>query len=178
MNLKSYGFTHSYHDAHLAKIELPNEWLLKINEWVNQPKKILLFTGNPGIGKTYFCAAFCNFLLEKNFMDFRYFSERELFRLLRSTIQNDWDYETEIQRLCEAHFLILDDLGSSQMTDWQKEVLFSLLDHRLGDEKPTIITTNLSISAMKEVFDPRFMSRIQHKENTILEINWRDKRKA
>ena len=175
MKYEDFGFGSKYADAHLSQVELPAEPIQKISDWLKKPSNFLVFCGNPGVGKTYLCAAIC-----KEFSnDGRYIyytSEKQFFQRLRGIIQKDWDYEYEIRKICEYPFIILDDLGSSQMTDWQKEVLFSLVDLRSKNDYPTLITSNLWMEDIRKEFHPRFASRLNDARNTVIELNWIDKR--
>jgi DNA replication protein DnaC len=51
----------------------------------------------------------------------------------------------EILKRCQnADVLLIDDLGAERETEWAIETLYLLIDHRWNDEKPTIVTSNLS----------------------------------
>jgi len=96
---------------------------------------------------------------------------------LRTGINLGTDPEWEIKRLCETEYFILDDVGSSQnMTEWQKDQLFSFIDHRWASGLPTVVTSNLFLKDIKEIFSKRFVSRLKDKKNNFIEINWIDKR--
>ncbi len=172
-----------FKDATLENFYLPEAELTKILDWVAKPRNFLIFNGNPGIGKTHFCVALAKKLQNSAKSDpmqfaFKYFHERDFFSQLRCNMKNAGDYESMISRLCEENnILIFDDFGSSLMTDWQKESLFSFIDHRYYSEKPTVLTSNHFLSQMNEIFHPRLVSRLEDKKNVIVEINWIDKRK-
>ena len=175
MKFEDFDFGSRYDDAHLSKINQPDNISKALCDWASKPKGILFFISNPGVGKTYFCAAMCRDILEKK-KNVRYMQERKLYQKMREVIQNGWDYEQELRRLCEVEFFILDDIGSTQMTDFQKEVLFNFLDYRYTSNLPTIITSNIWIREMGDFFSPRFISRVKDKNNLIIEINGKDKR--
>lgn len=174
-HFSEFEFGNKYSDAHLSKIELPPQEMERVLHWVKNPKNFLVFCGTPGVGKTYLCAALC-----KEYLDLKkpiyYLSERQFFNRLRSVIQKDWDYEYEIKKISEYPFVMIDDIGSSQMTEWQKEVLFSLVDWRSKTNFPTVLTSNIFIKDMAEEFSPRFVSRLKQTGNTIIELDWIDKR--
>lgn len=170
-------FGYEYHDAHLAKIDQSAEVIEKILSWVKSERGIFYFCGNVGNGKTYFAAALWNFLKEKNEYN-RTFSESEYFTEIKKVIAKDWDYSAEVKRLCETKWFILDDLGSSQMTDWQKEVLFTTVETRLSSGLPTLITSNLSLKDVKEKFGDRLYSRLAAAKNVVIELNGADRRQS
>lgn len=166
-----------FKEAHLSKLNLPPEEITKINDWVKNEKRFLVFLGTPGIGKSYLIAALIHSLIEqKKGHWFRYMHERDLFSIMRDCIAKNWDYESEIKRICETPYIFLDDIGSSQTTEFQKEVLQNFIDTRWIMGYPTMITSNIFLKQMYEVFEPRFISRLKDKRNTIIELNWEDKR--
>jgi DNA replication protein DnaC len=59
-----------------------------------------------------------------------------------------------------APLLFLDDLGTENITDWSREILFRLFDGRVNRKLPTIITTNLKLSELKDRLHERVVSRI------------------
>lgn len=56
--------------------------------------------------------------------------------------------------------LVLDDLGTENITEWSREILYRIFDQRLAHRFPTIVTTNLSIVELKERLHERIVSRI------------------
>ena len=46
-------------------------------------------------------------------------------------------------------FLVIDDFGVQRNTEWEMEMLYNLIDSRYTREKPTFITSNISIEEFK-----------------------------
>lgn len=167
-----------FKDATLSKIQQPPEISDKLLGWIKKDKNMLVFMGNPGVGKSYFCAAYIHMLQEKK-QHFRYFSEADFFRKLRESISKGFDYEHDIQCICEAKYIIIDDIGTArgeQLSDFQKEALHILIDIRYNLQLPTLITSNLFIKDIYEKISPKIASRLSAKENTLIELDWIDKR--
>ena len=61
--------------------------------------------------------------------------------------------------MSRCSLLILDDLGTQQGREWINEAVFSLVDYRYRENKPTIYTSNLPIDEASK--DERTASRIQ-----------------
>jgi DNA replication protein DnaC len=68
----------------------------------------------------------------------------------------DLNYDETFERVRDAPILILDDLGVENPSEWAKEKMFQLLNHRYSHRKPTIITTNRDLDTL----DPRIRSRL------------------
>jgi len=176
--MKNLWETARYKDAHLSKLILPNDILEGLMSWINKGKDIMLFAGNPGCGKTYFCAAYINYLKEKG-KHFRFFSESDLFQRMRQNINKGFDYEYDLKEICETKYIILDDICTArndQLSDFQKEVLHSFVDHRYTSRQPTLITSNFLLNDFKTKISEKFASRLSSKDNHLIELNWIDKR--
>lgn len=183
MKFEDYKFEKEYDDAHLSKVHLPEENTHMILNWKDRDSGVFLFSGNPGVGKTYLAAALVKAWIESREIP-RYMHEKTLFSHLRQTMNQNFDYDAEIRRLCDSKYFILDDLGSSRsgdtnhasMTDWQKEVLLTFLDIRSASMKPTLITTNFGMKEINDVLGSRFVSRLRGRNNRVMELIWKDKR--
>ncbi len=106
------------------------------------------------------------------FNSFRYWNESELLKRLRSSIEDfrGGDYLETLKHLIDDDLVILDDIGSTGLNDWRKEVIFDAIDERYNSMKPTIITSNFSKKEFLENFHERLGSRLFSKENIIIEI--------
>ena len=190
-----YPFAKEFRNAHLSKIEQPDDVIEKLKNWTTNPKNLLYFAGSVGCGKTYFSAAFYNYLKEKHEelskkaweerkdgtinpprWDYRYFTEYGLFSNLRGHINQGHDWEACLERICENTFLILDDMGASRLSEWQIDVLHTLIDLRVSNLQPTLITSNIFTKDLNNHFHPRVKSRICAARNLVIELDGEDKR--
>jgi DNA replication protein DnaC len=107
----------------------------------------LLFVGKPGVGKTHLSVAILKTLiLEKNVVG-KFIDETEFLRRLQYSYGQD-SSETErevLLPLMKADLLVWDDLGTGRPTEWARETIRTLLNHRYTFQKQTIFTTNWSI---------------------------------
>jgi DNA replication protein DnaC len=169
-----------YADACFSRVILREPEISRLQAWTKKPVDALIFTGPSSIGKTYFCAALVNRLKEKK-IPYRYFEEATFFASLKEIFgMPGWCEEKLIEKYADTPFVILDDLGSSQMNPWQKSKLLLLIDRCLiNPECRLIVTSNLSRMRMKEVFSndhnnpeegARILSRLFQETNVILEL--------
>ena len=176
--ITNFNFPARFKDAHLSRLEFPEEIINKIFHWVKNPKNFLIFLGNAGIGKTYTCYAIANYFIE-NKKYFRLMNERDFFGHLKETFKKSWEPTSEIKRICETEFFMLNDLGSGRpddITDWQKEQIFNFIDERYESALPTIITSNHFINDLKGIYHERIVDRLCDKENVLIELNMVSKR--
>ena len=62
--------------------------------------------------------------------------------------------------LCECDLLILDDMGTEYLSKFTSSELYNILNSRLLRQKPTIISTNLTLDEMQQMYGTRIVSRI------------------
>ncbi len=177
------NFGSRFNDAHLSKVDLPSDILEQVCRFAKKDRNILFFAGTPGIGKTYLCIAILKNYLEKfinpDVVNWGAYTERNLLSFLRQKINEGHDYSYDLKNIAEKDFLILDDLGSSRgtgATDWQKEIMFDLIDMRWGNRLPTVITSNIWIDELEKIYGERFVSRLKDSSNMIIQLQWHDKR--
>ena len=124
----------------------------------------LLFTGAPGLGKTFLSAAIARVVAE-NGHSVAYDTvsallasfEREKFS--RSEEEQS-AAASRVRQLMDCDLLILDDLGTEMLTAFTQSALYSLLDGRIRAGRSTIISTNLDRAAISERYGPQLSSRL------------------
>jgi len=175
---KGFGMGSSFWNASLSQLKFPQAYMDAILAWIKNPKHFLVLYGGVGAGKTYLCAALLNDYLAKT-KDVRYFRCNDLVNKIKNQFEcSRGNYESEIGRICESKFIVLDDLGVTQNTEWQREILLTFIDKRNADgpTKATVVTTNLKPSEIEAIYDKRFRSRLFSSDNLILHCDWEDRR--
>ena len=79
------------------------------------------------------------------------------------------------ENMYSADLVIWDDIGTKVATPYEVEMLFSILDTRLGLGKANIFTSNLSSTDLEKLLGPRLYSRICNTSIDI-ELKGTDKR--
>lgn len=126
--------------------------------------KNMLFFGSVGCGKTFMTNCIAKELLDSGHSVI-YFTAYQLFeQISKRTFGIDIEEKKESQALLEDIFdcdlLVIDDLGSEGINSYTVAQLFLLLNERLHREKSVIISTNLSIQQLKDIYSERSISRI------------------
>jgi len=138
---------------------------------MDAPKNFLVFCGNPGLGKTYLCAAMIPWALT-TFNSFRYWHEDELLKRLRAGIsEGSGDYLEALSLLIDDELVFFDDIGCNKPNEWREEIMFESINNCYNSMKPTVITTNLTRRDFYDKYHERVASRIFATENIIIECH-------
>lgn len=141
------------------------------------PGMILL--GYCGTGKSHLAAAILWRVIERLHTG-TWWNVADLFLRLHASYKSEDESADDILHdAMESNLLILDDLGAIKTTDHVADHVNRLLNHRLESQGATIITTNLSKSAIESTLGERIASRILElapKENR-LSMCWNDYRR-
>lgn len=137
---------------------------VKFSQSVPKSEQNLFFYGSPGLGKTHMCTAIALEAVKqgcavmyvtapKLFKEI----EDERFRKSRDEVDEQSGY---MQDIIDADLMIIDDLGTEFATSFTSSELFAILNNRLLEKKPVVISTNLSLGDIKERYGDRISSRI------------------
>ncbi|MCR1899278.1 ATP-binding protein [Irregularibacter muris] len=123
--------------------------------------KNLFFYGSPGLGKTFLSHAIAKELLQKGKIVL-YQTSSDLIDFIRKNKfdQNNNQENTLLERIYLSDLLIIDDLGTENLTEFAKMELFNIINKRLLTGKKMVISTNLSLRELQEKYPNRFTSRI------------------
>ncbi len=118
----------------------------------------LIMQGGTGLGKTHMSLAIANTVIQKGFGVIYCSVNNIITKLEREHFGRD-DGDTD-RMLLECDLLILDDLGTEFRSSFSGAEIYNIINTRLMTQKPTIISTNLSMQELQERYTERFASRI------------------
>lgn len=104
----------------------------------------LLLVGPCGVGKTHLSVAILRAVIVEKGVTGLFVDETELLRRLQYSYSPGAE-ETErevLVPLMEADLLIWDDLGTGRPTEWVRETIRTVINHRYTHNRPTIFSTN------------------------------------
>ena len=100
----------------------------------------------------------------------------ELFLRLKASFDNNRVSELDIlDEYSNAKLLIIDDIGVEKITDWSRQVFYTLIDRRYRNMKQTIITSNLYLDEISKNIDDRIVSRLIEM-GKIIKLDGQDQR--
>ena len=127
---------------------------------VHEPN--LLFSGNTGLGKTFLSSCIANEMISKG--------KTVLYQTAPIMLDNIIDYKfgKNSDNICKTinnvDLLIIDDLGSEAKNPLKITELFNIINTRLLNQNnkitKTIISTNLSLQELYDIYEERIISRI------------------
>lgn len=118
----------------------------------------LLLRGPTGTGKTHASLAIARAAAEKGFAVVYGPVQVLLHRLEKEHFGRETGNSEE--QLLEADLLVLDDVGTEFVNAFSVSCLYNLINTRLLEERPTILSTNLSQEQLRERYGDAIASRI------------------
>lgn len=119
-------------------------------KWAAENNAGLLLWGDVGGGKTFLAACIANALIDKGVPA----TMTTLPRLVNA-MQKDFGAEREsvLRMVAQTPLLVLDDVGTERDTEYMGEQVYEIINARYKAQKPLIVTTNLTMEALKKMED-------------------------
>ncbi|MBO5142889.1 MAG: ATP-binding protein [Clostridia bacterium] len=133
-----------------------------IENFESAEQKNLLFTGTPGVGKTFLSGCIANEILKKGYTVLYQTSPLLLDSIFEYKFNQKNASSKELyDSLFNVNLLIIDDLGTENLTAARFAELFTVINARLLNPRTkTIISTNLSLENLAKTYDCRVLSRL------------------
>ncbi|MCD8037134.1 MAG: ATP-binding protein [Clostridiales bacterium] len=148
---------------------------LRFAERFGSQYKNLLLMGKTGLGKTFLCNCIAQEVLNSGYTVI-YISAGRLFKTLSDEQFNrsdDEEYSSFYDDVLSVDLLIIDDLGTEFSTSLVSAQFFNIINERMANRRPTIISTNLTPDGIKEQYSDRVLSRITD-EFELLRLTGKD----
>lgn len=151
------------------EIEEQGAALEKVRRWLAENGVFLILTGTPGTGKGHLAVA-CMKAHGKG----QFITHPDMLADLRAsyTMHNTVDI---VAGWREAEILVLDEFGVSPGGKDEIPLLYQVLAGRYDAKRPTIITSNLEIAALRESIGFRLLDRITEDCTTVV-MRWESHR--
>jgi len=121
----------------------------------------LLFSGDTGLGKTFLSACIARTVADSGH-SVVYESAGHLFaKLERAKFEGSEEARQEAAKYTACDLLIVDDLGTEMAGQFVTAALYTLINDRLLERKPTIISTNLTVDDLARRYSPQIVSRLR-----------------
>ena len=120
----------------------------------------LLFVGGTGLGKTFLSACIARTVADRGYSVVYETSNRLFSKLEQAKFAPSEESRREAAKFLECDLLIVDDLGTEMPGQFVTAALYSLLNDRILEGKPMVISTNLNVDEMARRYSPQIASRL------------------
>ncbi|WP_168193866.1 DnaA ATPase domain-containing protein [Lysinibacillus sp. SGAir0095] len=123
----------------------------------------IMFSGQPGCGKTHLLMAISNGLMREKIVPVAYFPYQDGMREIAA---NKFEKKDEIvNKMCQVEVLFIDDLFKPigekvSVHKWQGDIIAEVTNYRYLNAKPMLISTEISPLGLMELFDEAAASRM------------------
>ena len=121
----------------------------------------LLFNGGTGVGKTFLSACIARAVADKGFSVVYETSAHLFSKLEQARFNGSEENRREAEKFTACDLLIIDDLGTEMPGQFVTAALYSLVNDRLIEGKPMVISTNLNIDEIRRRYSPQIASRLE-----------------
>ncbi len=133
-------------------------------------KENLFIYGKTGLGKTFICNCMAKELLDRG-VTVMYVTAPQLFMQIEKERFNkdeeDESREGYLEDVLSVELLIIDDLGTEFDTIFTTSQLFNIINTRVINNLPMIISTNMEIKDLSEKYSDRITSRLMGDFTTL-----------
>ena len=120
----------------------------------------LYINGPVGSGKTFLAGCIANALLDSG-KEVLFIVVPDLLDELKATFDSQETSELDLLDAArKIEYLILDDLGAHNYTEWVRNKIYSIINYRVNHLMPTVITSNISLEDLDHLLGERTTSRI------------------
>ena len=127
----------------------------------------ILLTGQTGTGKTHLSECIGGELLAAGHTVV-YLTAFELFAIMKKeAFSRDDTQSVDYSNLFSCDLLIIDDLGTELVNSMTNSQLFELLNERIRRKASTLISTNLDLVKLRDVYTERLVSRFLEYYRTL-----------
>ena len=156
------------------------EWCREFAKTYKDSPTCGLFIGSPGTGKTHLAIGIA---LDAALTDY---IESIFYTTVSKIIQrvkDSWDKdpgETEKRvrlSITDPRLLIIDEVGVQYGSDFERNILFDVMNTRYENLKPTILISNLPLSGVTDYLGERVMDRLSEDAGKVFVFDWESHRK-
>ena len=133
-----------------------------------------VFVGNPGTGKTHLACGIGLRIMGTQQRTVLFITVQRAIRRIKDTwVKGCEESESQvIEALTFPDLLILDEVGVQFGSDFEKNILFDILNERYEKRRPTILMSNLSVKEVMGYLGDRVADRLREDGGKVIPFNW------
>ncbi|TDX29129.1 DNA replication protein DnaC [Modicisalibacter xianhensis] len=134
----------------------------------------LVFTGGVGTGKSHLAYAIGNALLAQGYrvMGIDVYELIDLIKERAFGKKESSERDAIKAFVAGLDLLILDEIGAQLGTEWERLMLFKIINERYKAQLPTILISNVDSEKLGEYLGERIVDRMQEGGGATLTLDW------
>lgn len=135
--------------------------------------------GMVGTGKTHLSIGIALEIMQNGYTSV-FTSASKMLRSIKETYRKDSEKsEGEVIAIYSTcDLLIIDEVGVQRGSDYEKDMLFDVINERYENLRPTIILSNLTLEEIKSYLGERVFDRVRENGGKAFVLNWDSYRRA
>ena len=131
-----------------------------------------IFVGKPGTGKTHLAIGIALEIIQQKRSPV-FVTVQRLIRRVKDSWSNQNETESEIVNVfASPDLLILDEVGVQFGSDFEKQILFDVLNERYEKLKPSILLSNIPGDQLADYLGERVTDRLRENGGKMIGFDW------
>lgn len=170
-------------DSYVAKTSGQKKALAFAREYAENFDQVMrtgrsaVFVGKVGTGKTHLAVGIALSIMQQQKSPV-FVTVQRLIRRVKDSWRTKEETETEvINAFALPDLLILDEVGVQFGSEFEKQVLFDVLNERYEKLKPSILLSNIPSEQLSDYLGERVTDRLRENGGALIGFNWDSYRK-
>ena len=170
-------------DSYVAKTSGQKKALAFAKEYAENFDQVMrtgrsaVFVGKVGTGKTHLAVGIALSIMQQQKSPV-FVTVQRLIRRVKDSWRTKEETETEvINAFALPDLLILDEVGVQFGSEFEKQVLFDVLNERYEKLKPSILLSNIPSEQLSDYLGERVTDRLRENGGALIGFNWDSYRK-
>lgn len=166
-------------DAQRHALTIATEYAEGFDAKAAKTGQSLLFIGKPGTGKTHLAVAIGMHLLHRRRPVLFTTVQRAIRRIKDTWARGSEESESQaIASMVYPDLLILDEVGVQFGSEFEKNMLFDILNERYEKRRPTLLMSNMPVEKVREYLGDRVYDRLREDGGKYVPFEWQSHRGA
>ena len=171
-------------DSYVAKTSGQKKALAFAKEYAENFDQVIktgrsaIFVGKVGTGKTHLAAGIALSIMQQQRSPV-FTTVQRLIRRVKDSWRTKEETESDvIDAFASPDLLILDEVGVQFGSEFEKQLLFDVLNERYEKLKPSILLSNIPNEQLSDYLGERVMDRLRENGGALIGFNWDSYRKS
>tara|TARA_B100000214_G_scaffold234871_1_gene171662 strand:- start:267 stop:1043 length:777 start_codon:yes stop_codon:yes gene_type:complete len=144
---------------------------------VLQSGRCAIFVGKPGTGKTHLAIGIALAVMQQK-RSALFVTVQRLIRRVKDSWHTKDETESQVVEVyASPDLLILDEVGVQFGSEFEKQVLFDVLNTRYENRKPSILLSNIPLEQLADYLGERVTDRLREDGGKMIGFDWDSYRK-